>query len=57
MPAMMNIYLELCEVAGSPLRHLELVAGTYEAMCLWQRDNPDKVKVPDSERSREWLGE
>ncbi len=57
LPAVLAIYLELCDLAGSPERHMRIVADTYSTMRTWQRDNPGKVKTPDSERSREWLGE
>jgi hypothetical protein len=56
LPAVLNIYMELCEIADSPERHIELVSGTYEVVSAWQRANPDKVKTPDSERFfREWM--
>ncbi len=49
-------YLRLCDEGGSPVRHLRLVAETMARFIRWQEDNPDKVRTPDSERSRAWLG-
>jgi hypothetical protein len=48
-------YYKLCDQAGSPPRHLSLVEGAYTAFADWQEANPDKVRTPDSERSREWM--
>lgn len=48
-------YLKLCEQGGSPVRHLRLVAEQLARFTRWQEENPDRVKEPDSERSRAWL--
>ena len=53
---MLAYYLDLCHQGGSPVRHIRLVAETMVKFLKWQADNPDKVRVPDSERSRGWLG-
>ena len=34
----------------------DLIVQAIERFRAWQRDNPDKVRVPDSERSKAWLG-
>ncbi len=52
---LLSEYHEKCIQAGSPARHLELIAETYNRIADWQEANPDKVKVPDSERSRAWM--
>jgi hypothetical protein len=52
---LLSHYRELCEQAGSPQRHLELIEGTYTMFADWQEAHPDQVKVPDSERSRAWM--
>ena len=54
LPAVMQRYLQLCASGGSPGRHVELAADALEAVQAWQRANPGRVKVPDSERSRAW---
>ena len=48
-------YLMLCTKAGSPVRHLDIIIGNIFAFRAWQEANPDRVRTPDSERSREWL--
>lgn len=55
VPAMLGVYLQLCHDNGSPERHQELVAGSRDQIEQWQRENPDKTKTPDSERSRAWM--
>jgi hypothetical protein len=57
VPKLLRLYAGLCEQAGSPQRHIELVEGTGGEMLGWQARNPDQVRKPDSERSRKWLGE
>jgi hypothetical protein len=47
-------YLMRCVKVGSPKRHLDIVVNTLEDFRNWQRNNTSKVKVPDSERSKEW---
>ena len=48
-------YLMLCAKAGSPVRHLDIIIGNIFRFRKWQEANPDKVRTPDSERSRAWL--
>jgi hypothetical protein len=55
-PAMLEFYLGRCAGHGSPQRHLDLVGQARDLIAQWQRDHPDRVKQPDSERSRAWLG-
>ena len=50
-------YVNLVMKAGSPLRHIQLVHATHLRFREWRRDNPDKVRTPDSERSRAWMKE
>jgi hypothetical protein len=56
LPKLLAYYRLFCWKAGSPNRHLDLIDGSLEQVEQWQKDNPDKIKVPDSERSREWMG-
>lgn len=55
LPELLDDYISLCEFAGSPQRHMDLVAAHQERILTWQDNNPDKVRRPDSERSREWM--
>lgn len=50
-------YLKLCDEGKSPIRHLRLVSETLARFIRWQEENPDKVRVPTSAASREWLPE
>jgi len=52
---MLDTYLLLCTNLGAPDRHLNIVQNSREAILAWQQANPDRMKVPDSERSREWM--
>lgn len=53
LPALLAHYARLCAQAGSPPRHLELIAETTGRVNQWQNNND--TKVPDSEASREWM--
>jgi len=46
-PDVIAYYASLCEKA-SPEFHRNLVNGTLQAVLDWQRDNPGKVRAPDS---------
>lgn len=50
-------YKRLCYESGSPQRHVDLVAAARGTFIEWQEANPDQVRVPDSERSRQWMGD
>lgn len=54
-PDLLAYYMMRCVKKGSPRRHLHIILATIDEFRKWQKDNPDKVKVPDSERSRQWL--
>ena len=49
-------YLKLCD-GISPVRHLRIIAENLARFAQWQEEHPDRVKIPDSERSRAWLDE
>jgi hypothetical protein len=57
VPAMLRFYLEMCEANGSPQRHLHLIQRSSADIVRWQADHPDRVRTPDSERSRAWMGD
>lgn len=56
-PDLLAYYLMRCVKKGSPARHLQLILGSINTFRDWQNNNPDKLKVPDSERSRAWMSE
>ena len=53
--AVLSHYLKVCDQGGSPPRHLRLIAQTLFHFASWQEANQDKVRLPDSERSRQWM--
>lgn len=50
-----SAYFELCKRNGSPQRHLDMIEQTYTAFADWQEAHSDRVRTPDSERSRAWM--
>lgn len=54
-PDLLAYYLMRCVKKDSPKRHLDLIVSTIERFRSWQREHPDQVRTPDSERSREWM--
>lgn len=50
-------YLMRCVKKGSPKRHLDIITTTVGRFRDWQDAHPDKVRVPDSGTSRQWMGE
>lgn len=50
VPNLLRFYYELCEVSGSPQHHLDLIKSTHDEIVQWQRDNPGRVRVPNSNR-------
>lgn len=53
--AVLAHYLKLCDQGGSTMRHLRLVAEALAVFTRWQEKNPEKMRTPNSERSREWM--
>jgi len=54
-PQLLAYYHMLCMNAGSPMRHLRLVAEAHQRFLAWQAEHAGDIKVPDSETSREWM--
>ena len=46
LPKVLRIYQILCEVAGSPQHHLDLIHDSAQRVKAWQEENP--TKVPES---------
>ena len=57
VPKLLAYYRLFCWKEGSPKRHLELIDGSLEQVERWQAANPERVRTPDSERSRAWMPE
>jgi hypothetical protein len=47
LPKVLDIYAFLCEIAGSPSRHLQLIRETSLTVKGWQAQN--KTKTPSSD--------
>lgn len=52
-PSVLEYYAGLCEAAGSPQRHIDLIESGRFKVVAWQADHAPRV--PDSESSRERL--
>lgn len=50
LPKLLKIYRYMCELAGSPVLHLEAIDKAAAAVKDWQAQNP--TKTPDSEAHR-----
>lgn len=48
-------YREICADVGRPAWHLELIDRNCQSIAAWQADNPGRVRLPDSESSKERL--
>lgn len=55
LPQVLAHYHMLCMHAGSPMRHLRLVAEAFHKIKAWQAEHD--TKAPDSETSRTWMEE
>ena len=53
VPELLDDYLELCELSGSPQHHLDLITDSHDRISKWQEENPDRVRVPNSNRYME----
>ena len=53
LPDLLIKYMVLCHQAGSPDRHLELIAATLDSVEEYQRQHPPVT--PTSETSRAWM--
>ena len=43
---LLETYLEECEF-GSPKNHIEEIKEILSDFKKWQKENPDKIKIPD----------
>lgn len=53
-----DVILKATKVAmqfHSPVRHIEILLNTFKTITLWQYENPDKLKIPASESSKDRL--
>jgi hypothetical protein len=50
-------YRGRCVTSGCPDRHLALIEASIDRFWDWQQAHRDEIRYPDSESSREWMGE
>lgn len=48
LPKLLKVYKILCELAGSPEHHLQLIHDTAMTIKAWQAENPTKTPTSDS---------
>jgi hypothetical protein len=48
LPKLLKVYRIMCELAGSPDRHLTLIDETAGRVKAWQADNPTKTPSSDA---------
>ena len=48
LPKLLKVYKIMCELAGSPQRHLDLIDETAARVKAWQEINPTKTPSSDS---------
>jgi hypothetical protein len=51
LPDMMELYLDLCRRAGSPQRHLDLIAATTDKIRQWQGHHHTQIPRSDMLRA------
>lgn len=47
LPKLLKIYKILCELAGSPQHHLDLIHGAAMTVKAWQADHPHRTPNSD----------
>jgi hypothetical protein len=52
LPRLLDIYRFLCEIAGSPSKHLQLIRKTTLDVKGWQAQNKTKVPTSDSVKEK-----
>lgn len=43
----LNVYMQLALVAGSPTRHIAAIVDNFETIESWQASNPTKIPSSD----------
>ena len=55
LPDVLDDAMKRANAAGSPVRHIAILVNTRNTILNWQDKNPEKIKVPSSESSKERL--
>jgi hypothetical protein len=53
---LLSAYHKLCELHGSPPRHLSLIEASYARVSDWQEAHPGQDRIPSSAGSVAWMG-
>jgi hypothetical protein len=48
LPKLLRVYQLMCEIAGSPQHHLDLIHQSAMRVRMWQDLHVTQVKVPES---------
>lgn len=56
LPNLLKIYKVLCEIAGSPEHHLDLIHDSAVKVREWQADHPTKTPSSDSLFNQRLIG-
>lgn len=54
LPKLLKMYRILCELAGSPQHHLDIIHDTAMVVKQWQREHPSRV--PNSDKFVDRIG-
>ncbi len=52
LPKVLAYYSYLCEIAGSPKHHLELVEKSMNRIIQWQKENGSRIPQSNSIKNR-----
>lgn len=55
LPMLLEIYVILCQIAGSTERHIRLIKESAVKILAWQKAHPDELRTPNSETSQTWM--
>lgn len=56
LPKLLKVYKILCELAGSPQHHLDLIHATAVTVKAWQAENYVKTPSSDALVPKTWRG-
>lgn len=48
LPKLLKVYKIMCDLAGSPQRHLDAIGDAEQAVALWQEKNSTKTPSSDT---------
>src|SRR5689334_6506312 len=54
LPNVLAHYLQVCTMAGSPRRHLDIILDSVQRVRAWQAEHPTKVPGSDGPAGRSY---